>query len=53
LQLYKLRRDYRAQEGAGFQLREFHDRVLAHGAPPVRLLREALLKDPAVWKDVL
>ena len=45
LQLLKLRRDWQAQEGTAFSLRRFHDEVLRHGTPPVRLLREAMLND--------
>jgi uncharacterized protein (DUF885 family) len=46
LMLLKLRDDYRAQrEAAGepFRLREFHDRFLSFGAPPVPLVRRELL----------
>jgi uncharacterized protein (DUF885 family) len=43
LLLLKLREDYRAEKGASFNLKEFHDRVLAYGAPPVPLLRKVLL----------
>lgn len=39
----RLRDDYRAHRGAAFSLREFHDRLLALGAPPVPLARRALL----------
>ncbi len=39
----RLRDDYRAERGSGFSLREFHDRLLALGAPPVPLARKALL----------
>ena len=45
LLLLKLREDYRAERGDGFNLQEFHDRVLAYGAPPVPLLRTVLLKN--------
>jgi hypothetical protein len=45
LQLLKLRDDWRAQEGAAFSLQRFHDEVLRHGTPPVRLLRDAMLLD--------
>ncbi len=45
LQLLKLRSDWQAQEGPAFSLLRFHDEVLRHGMPPVRLLREAMLKD--------
>ena len=53
LQLLKLRKDYAAQEGAGFSLNKFHDEVLRHGSPPIRLLRERLLKDPKTWDKTL
>jgi len=53
LELLKLREDYRRQQGADFSLEKFHDALLDHGSPPVRLLREVLLKNPATWDDVL
>jgi uncharacterized protein (DUF885 family) len=53
LQILKLREDYRRQEGMNFSLRRFHDEMLRHGAPPIRLLREVLLQDPALWDQVL
>lgn len=53
LQLLKLRRDVQAQEGARFSERQFHDAVLSFGAPPVRLIRERLLKDPTSWDKIL
>jgi uncharacterized protein (DUF885 family) len=53
LELFKLREDYRRQEGADFSMRKFHDEVLRHGAPPIRLLREVMLKDPSQWEQVL
>lgn len=40
----RLRDDYRAERGAAFSLREFHDRLLGLGAPPVPLARRALLQ---------
>jgi len=45
LEILKLRDDYRKQEGSNFTPKKFHDDVLRHGAPPIRLLRELLLKD--------
>ena len=45
LELLKLRRDYQAQEGANFSLKNFNDAITDHGEPPVRFLRELLLKD--------
>lgn len=53
LELLKLREDYRRQEGAQFTLQKFHNETLRHGAPPIRLLREVMLKDPATWDQVL
>jgi uncharacterized protein (DUF885 family) len=52
LELRKLRDDWRRQEGDAYSLRRFHDVVLAHGMPPVRLLRELMLKDASTWGDV-
>jgi len=52
LQILKLREDYRKQVGAAFTLEKFHDEMLRHGAPPIRLLREALLQDERIWDDV-
>jgi uncharacterized protein (DUF885 family) len=40
----RLRDDYRAEHGASFTLREFHDRLIGLGAPPVPLARRALLR---------
>lgn len=39
----KLRDDCRAERGAAFSLREFHDQLIGLGAPPVPLARRALL----------
>ncbi len=52
-EILKLRADYKAQEGANFSLEKFHNEILNHGAPPIRLLREILLKDPSKWDAVL
>ena len=53
LQILKLREDYKAQEGDKFSLKKFHDEMLKHGMPPLRLLREIMLKDKAKWDEVL
>ena len=53
LEFFKLREDYRAQEGDKFSLEKFHDEVLRHGAPPLRLLRELMLKDRSSWDKTL
>jgi uncharacterized protein (DUF885 family) len=53
LEFRKLRDDWRRQEGDAYSLRRFHDEVLAHGMPPVRLLRELMLKDASKWAESL
>jgi uncharacterized protein (DUF885 family) len=53
LQILKLRDDYRAQEHEGFSLQKFHNELLNHGMPPIRLLREIMLKDKSKWDEVL
>ena len=49
LQLLKLRRDFQKQEGREFSLQRFHDELLQHGMPPVRLLRERMLRNSRSW----
>ena len=44
LLILKLREDYKAEQGDKFNLQEFHDRLLAYGAPPLPLLRTMLLE---------
>jgi uncharacterized protein (DUF885 family) len=53
LQILKLRNDYKAQQGAEFSLQKFHNELLNHGMPPIRLLRELMLKDKNKWGEVL
>ena len=53
LQILKLRSDYQAQQGSEFSLQKFHNELLNHGMPPIRLLREIMLKDKSKWNDVL
>jgi uncharacterized protein (DUF885 family) len=45
LEIIKLREDYRQKMGAKFSLQEFHDRFLEQGAPPVKIVRKALMGD--------
>jgi uncharacterized protein (DUF885 family) len=52
LEVLKLRRDFRKQEGKNFTLERFHDELLQHGMPPVRLLREQMLKKPKSWDQL-
>jgi uncharacterized protein (DUF885 family) len=53
LQILKLRDDYKAQQGEEFSLQKFHNELLSHGMPPIRLLREIMLKDQSKWNQVL
>lgn len=53
MQIMKLREDYKAQQGDDFSLEQFHNQLLDHGMPPIRLLREILLKDKAKWGETL
>jgi uncharacterized protein (DUF885 family) len=43
LELLKLRSDYRKLTGTRFSLRLFHDEFLAHGDPPIAIVRKILL----------
>ena len=52
LQILRLRRDYQRQQGSAFSLQKFHDELLRHGAPPLRLLRELMLTDQTTWGDL-
>jgi len=53
MQILKLRDDYKAQQGDDFSLQKFHNELLNHGMPPIRLLREIMLKDQSKWDQVL
>jgi uncharacterized protein (DUF885 family) len=53
LEIFKLRDDYKKQEGDNFSLKKFHDQVLDNGMPPVKFLRELLLKDKSEWDAIL
>jgi hypothetical protein len=45
LQILALRDEAQKKLGARFSLQAFHDALLAHGAPPVALIRERVLKE--------
>lgn len=45
LELRKLRRDAERERGAAFSLKTFHDEVLSFGAPPLALVRAAMLRE--------
>jgi uncharacterized protein (DUF885 family) len=53
LMIIKLRADWQQQEGPRYSLQRFHDELLRHGAPPLPLLRERMLKNPKLWPDIL
>jgi len=43
LMILKLRDDYRKHAGSAYTLEKFHDALLAHGDPPLPLLRKLML----------
>jgi len=43
LEILKLREDYRKVRGSQFSLLEFHDKFLAQGCPPIKIVRRAML----------
>ncbi|AUX48147.1 hypothetical protein SOCE26_096770 [Sorangium cellulosum] len=47
VQILKLREEAKAALGPAFSLRRFHDALLAHGSPPVPLLRDRVLAELA------
>ena len=53
LQILKLREDYKKQEGNQYSLQKFNDAMLDNGMPPIRILRELLLKDKKSWNNIL
>lgn len=46
LDILALREDYRKLKGNQFNLREFHDRFLSGGAPPIKIIREEMIVTP-------
>jgi len=53
IQIMKLREYYKAQQGDEFSLEQFHNQLLDHGMPQIRLLREILIKNKAKWDEAL
>jgi uncharacterized protein (DUF885 family) len=43
LMILKLRQDYKKKLGSAFTLEKFHDALLAHGDPPIPLIRKMIL----------
>ena len=42
-EILRLREEWRKQLGDSFRIGDFHDRLLAYGSPPVKILRMAML----------
>ncbi len=53
LQILKLREDYKKQEGDNYSLQKFNDAMTDNGMPPIRIMREILLKDKKIWNEIL
>lgn len=43
--IMRLREDWKNRMGAAFNLRDFHDRLLSYGMPPIKIIRLAMLGD--------
>jgi hypothetical protein len=48
LQILALRAEVKAKLGSAYSLQRFHDALLSHGAPPVALIRDRVLRDLGV-----
>lgn len=53
LQILKLREDYKKQEGKNYSLQKFNDTMLDNGMPPIKIMRELLLKNKKEWSKIL
>ena len=53
LQILKLQEDYKKQEGENYSLQKFNDAMTDNGMPPIRIMREILLKDKKIWNEIL
>lgn len=53
LMIFKLREDWRKQEGDKFSMQRFHDTMLGQGMPQIPLLRQIMLKDKSQWANAL
>ena len=43
---FDTRKAWEAKQGDTFNLKQFHDKVLSYGAPPVRFVRQLMLDEP-------
>lgn len=46
LEILQLREEYRQKKGEAFSLKDFHNDLLRHGAPPIPVLRQILFEAP-------
>ena len=53
LQLLALRDEIKKNQGDAFELKAFHDQVLDNGMPPVKLLRDIMIRDQKPVKTSL
>jgi uncharacterized protein (DUF885 family) len=44
IEILRLRDDYRKQQGAAYNLKEFHDHLLSYGSIPIGLVRSLMLE---------
>ena len=43
---FDMRKAVEAKQGAAFRAKQYHDKVLSYGAPPVRFVRQLMLDEP-------
>ena len=43
---FDMRKAVEARQGAAFNAKQYHDKVLSYGAPPVRFVRQLMLDEP-------
>ena len=43
---FDMRKAVEARQGAAFSAKQYHDKVLSYGAPPVRFVRQLMLDEP-------
>jgi len=53
LMIMKLRDDYQKEKGEDYSIKEFHDRLLSYGSPPITVVRKLMLENAGNSQDVL
>jgi len=43
---FDMRKAVETKQGAAFSAKQYHDKVLSYGAPPVRFVRQLMLDEP-------